>query len=224
MTRVAPFPSRRPARQAQRRPAAQRGVVMLFALIALVIMLVGSVAVMRSLNVSLFNVGNIAFKRDMSNQAERVLGTVLTALKEGDLATAAARAAHSTADNYSASILETNTQGIPVALLADDDAFAAVGNPANDIEVDDQNVRIRYVIDRLCDDIGEDAVLGSARCVLSESDAPAGGDSSKFNDAAMGGSSGSAKGAAPLQVGYRVSIRVSGPRNTLSFFQTPLSR
>lgn len=224
MTRVAPVPSRLRIRHASQRAVGQRGVVMLFALIALVIMLVGSVAVMRSLNVSLFNVGNIAFKRDMSNQAERVLGTVLTALKEGDLATATARADHSISDNYSASILETNAQGIPVALLADDDGFAAVGSPANDIQVDDQNVRIRYVIDRLCDDVGEDAVLGSARCVLSESDAPAGGDSSKFNDAALAGSSGSAKGAAPLQVVYRVSIRVSGPRNTLSFFQTTLSR
>ena len=53
-----------PARQRQ------RGVVLLFSLIALVIMLIVAVALVRSFNNSLFTAGNIGFKRDMQNQSE----------------------------------------------------------------------------------------------------------------------------------------------------------
>ena len=207
---------------ARPRRAQQSGMVMLFALIALVIMLVGSIAVMRSLNVSLFNVGNIAFKRDMSNQAERVLNLVLSDMQgTGDLATSADRANHDAGNNYRASMLATNEQGIPTALLASDEDFAAYGSVANDIDVSDQKISIRYVVDRLCDGVGEDAVLGSTHCVLSEVSTPVGGNYTKFTSAET--SSGGNKGAVPPQVVYRVSIRVTGPRNTLSFFQTTFS-
>lgn len=218
-------------RRPPRHQARQSGVVLLFALIALVIMLVGSVAIMRSLNSSLFNVGNIAFKRDMSNQAERVIGLVLADMQAGgDLASSAARGDHLTENNYSAQILSTNRQGIPLALL-DDDLFDGVGDLGNDIELEDQGLKIRYVVDRLCNSTGEDAVLGPANCVLSEGAAPAGGNNFTMNSAevsqnaagAGGGGATGGKSAVPLQVVYRVSIRVSGPRNTLSFFQTTFS-
>jgi type IV pilus assembly protein PilX len=218
-------------RRPPRHQARQSGVVLLFALIALVIMLVGSVAIMRSLNSSLFNVGNIAFKRDMSNQAERVIGLVLADMQAGgDLASSEARGDHLTENNYSAQILSTNRQGIPLALL-DDDLFDGVGDLGNDIELEDQGLKIRYVVDRLCNSTGEDAVLGPANCVLSEGAAPAGGNNFTMNSAevsqntagAGGGGATGGKSAVPLQVVYRVSIRVSGPRNTLSFFQTTFS-
>ena len=46
----------------------QHGVVMLFGLIALAIMLIGTAAMVRSMNTSMFNAGNLGFKRDMGNQ------------------------------------------------------------------------------------------------------------------------------------------------------------
>ena len=203
----------------------QSGVVMLFALIALVIMLVGSVALMRSLNVSLFNVGNIAFKRDMSNQAERVLVEVLPKMTgTGSLASRTVRAASSLPDNYSAKILPTNAQGIPSVLLAKDADFKLVGTAA-DIKPEGQAVAIRYIIERLCDDVGEDALLGAARCILSETAAPLGGDHATLSSAefAAGSASAPGKSAIPPSVVYRLSVRVTGPRNTLSFFQTTFS-
>ena len=63
----------------------QRGVVMLFGLIALAIMLIGAAAMVRSMNASLFNAGNLGFKRDLTNQAERAVSTVITALQTGGL-------------------------------------------------------------------------------------------------------------------------------------------
>lgn len=203
----------------------QSGVVMLFALIALVIMLVGSVALMRSLNVSLFNVGNIAFKRDMSNQAERVLVDVLPKFTgTGVLASRAVRGASSLPNNYSAKILPTNAQGIPSVLLATDAVFKTVGTGA-DITPAGQAVAIRYIIERLCDDVGEDALLGASRCILSQLPVPAGGDHATLSSAefAAGSASAPGKSALPPSVVYRLSVRVTGPRNTLSFFQTTFS-
>jgi Tfp pilus assembly protein PilX len=59
------------------RPARQRGVVLLFCLIVLVILLAGGVAVVRSMNTSLTSAGNLAFRRDLVNQGERAVSAVL---------------------------------------------------------------------------------------------------------------------------------------------------
>ncbi len=41
----------------------QRGVVLIFTLIALLILTIGAVALMRSMNTALFGAGNLAFRR-----------------------------------------------------------------------------------------------------------------------------------------------------------------
>ena len=101
----------RPGRRSRPRLGAQRGVVMLFGLIALAIMLIGAAAMVRSMNASLFNAGNLGFKRDLTNQAERAVSTVIGALQTGGLGTDVARQITSVASNYSAELLPTNAQG-----------------------------------------------------------------------------------------------------------------
>jgi type IV pilus assembly protein PilX len=91
----------------------QRGVTMLFGLIALAIMMIGAAAMIRSMNTSLFNAGNLGFKRDLTNQAERASNAVMTALNSGALATEATRHEPQVASNYSATMLPVNAQGIP---------------------------------------------------------------------------------------------------------------
>jgi len=208
------------ARGARRGRNGQQGAVLLFGLVALVIMMFGAVALMRSLNTSLYTAGNIAFKRDLANEAERVVPTVLGAFNDaaGDLSTDAKREKHLKTANYSASILTTNAQGIPEALL-DDTKWAAVAT--KEVTVADQEVRIRYVIDRLCDAEGADTVLGSQHCSMVDGSVSAGGTSRQSKRAELSSSGGAS--AVKQQVVYRVSIRVDGPRNTQSFFQTTLA-
>ncbi len=93
---------------------AQQGVILLYGLIVLAIMLIGAAAMVRSMNTSLVNAGNIGFKRDLTNQAERAAATVLTLLQTGALATVTARQTSSTANNYSATILATNARACPM--------------------------------------------------------------------------------------------------------------
>ncbi len=194
--------SKSPFRPRQR----QQGVVLIYALITLVIMLIGAVAISRSITANQFNIGNIGFKRDLTNQGERAMLLAMNAVRgAGVLASDATRNTHQIAANYSATILQTNAHGIPNALLSDA-AFAAVGT-APDITVADMGVTIRYVIDRLATETG---ACNSSRCTMAT------GNSQVFGGAAAGGS--------PLQPGaqtvYSLTLPVTRPRNTLSFFQS----
>ncbi len=207
--------------------------MLLFALIALTILLIGSIALVRSFNTSLSTAGNIAFKRDLMNQSERAVPVILTALNTpgGVLNSIAARADHRADSNYSAAALAVNAQGIPTLLLQESDAaftsaatsvsganLGIVTAATNDINITDstgrnQQVRVRYVLDRLCEVAGNETALGD-RCVRERDILPRGGGSlgPRAEDT-----------AAPRPVVYRLSIRVDGPRNTQAFYQTTFS-
>jgi type IV pilus assembly protein PilX len=203
---------------AVRAAARQRGVVLLFSLIALVVMLIVAAGLVRSFNSSLFSAGNIGFKRDLQNQSERAVAKVLAEFRgTGSLATADKRKALLTASNYSATMLATNAQGVPDA-LQNDTTFATVGVATNDIAVPEMNVTLRYVVDRLCATAGDETSLGPDACRLSDNAVPAGTSESNWQGAER--SINGKAGAVPRSIVYRLSIRVAGPRNTQSFFQS----
>lgn len=191
------------------RRLAQQGVVMLFGLIALLIMMIGTVAMIRSMNTSQFNAGNMGFKRDLTNQGERAVSTVLALLQSGALGTETSRQSPDTTRNYSATILPSNSQGVPNALISDS-AFSSVGASSNDIAVSGQGITLRYVIDRLCVNTG---AASSSHCTMSDNGQPRGGD----------GNQGDLSDAVAKQAVYRLSIRVTGPRATQAYFQTTLT-
>jgi len=193
----------------------QRGVVLLFALIALLVLMIGAVALVRSFNSTLVNTGNIAFKKDLQNQSERAAKRVFTALNtNGALSTPALRAASKLALNYSAKALESNDKGIPLALLTNTE-FALVGVPANDIPSEDQSVTIRYVVDRLCTQVGDESVLDPSACVAASGAPKTDGSADDPRSTARGN-------AMPQQrqIIYRLTVRAKGPRSTEAYFQS----
>lgn len=195
----------------------QQGIVLLYGLIVLAIMLIGAAAMVRSMNTSLVTAGNIGFKRDLTNQAERAAATALALLESGALKTVLSRQSASTANNYSATILATNAQGLPNVLLADT-TFTTVGVVTNDITVTDQAITLRWVIDRLCVNTG---VAEASHCTMANDPSPAGGSGSDLINAIDTTSGGA--GALARRVVYRVSVRVTGPRSTQAFFQTTVT-
>jgi type IV pilus assembly protein PilX len=196
----------------------QRGLVMLFGLLAMVIMMIGAVAMIRSMNTSLSNAGNLGFKRDLTNQGERATALVITALQTGTLVNDLTRQASMPANNYSAKFLPSNAQGMPMALL-DNTAFGTTGSATNDIVDAAQSITIRYVLDRMC---ANDGVAAPSHCTMSDGNLPTGGSGSDQNGGIDGGGPGGSSVIAPQAV-YRLSIRVTGPRLTQAFFQTTLS-
>lgn len=206
---------------------AQRGAVLIMSLIMLVVMLISAVALVRSFDIALGTAGNLAFKRDLAQQSEEAAQTILTQFRPGGaLVTSSARANNALNLNYSATVLPSNLQGIPTALLAA--GLPSTVGTAADID-SGQGVSLRYVVDRLCSNVGEDATLGPDLCTLADSNLLPGGSSADWQRAeqksgvAAGGAGAGLGGAVAQPVVYRLSIRASGPRGTQSFFQTTFS-
>ncbi|WP_076999887.1 hypothetical protein [Variovorax sp. KK3] len=190
----------------------QQGVVLLLCLIILVVLLAGGVAVMRSMNASLVSAGNLAFKRDLVNRGELAAADVMTLFKTGTLAGASADINNVKAENYSATRLDTNDRGIPVALLTTT-AYEAIADKK--IENTTDKVTVRYIIDRMCNAVGAPSTLGPKGCVY----AP-------LTTQVTGGSSQRAKDdlPPPSTLIYRLTIRVDGPRDTQVFLQSSFTK
>jgi Tfp pilus assembly protein PilX len=194
--------------------ARQQGVVLIFSLLVLLILAIGAVALLRSVNSSLLSAGNLAFHRDLVNQGEQAVSIVMTEFKtNGPPLSGAPTTADLPAANYKSTVLPTNAQGVPLALLDDTagpNGFLSVGTAANDIvPTANSQVTIRYVIDRLCTNTG---TASSPNCVQSTG-LPTGGTANR-NTAV----------APPSATVYRVSVRVTGPRNTQVFLQTTFTK
>jgi type IV pilus assembly protein PilX len=212
MSAIPTLLSKRPRAGRVRSP--RRGATLAFGLIALLVLLIGAAAVVRSMNASMFNTGNLSFKRDLTNQAERAAAAAMTLLQSGALAAESARQNNLAASNYSATLLPSNAQGIPTVLLANDTTFAASWTAADTV-VAGQAVTLRWVLDRMCVNTG---AADESHCTMT--DAGTGNSDSFSQRNSAQNASGTGLGALQRQVVYRLSIRASGPRNTQSFLQT----
>ena len=214
------------------RQRTQGGVILLFSLIALTVMLVGAVALISSFNTSLVAAGNMSFKRDMQNQGERAVAEVYDQFiaSTGALKTPTNRATTKKNESYSAIVLPTNSQGIPQALLLKDSDFTTAGWVKPDITVTGQNIKIRYLIDRLCRGAIGTApttegviaqVAAADACIRAPAIPPTkGGDEVNMRRSEDADTKKGVAGGVPMPAVYRISVRVMGPRNTEAFFQT----
>jgi type IV pilus assembly protein PilX len=182
----------------------QRGVIMIIALIALAVLMIGGVALVRSFDTSMLMAGNLAFKRDLVNQGERGVAQAVTLMSTGALASEGTRQANAVASNYSAIALTSNARGLPTVLF-NDTAFAAAYTGA---DITDNGVTIRYVIDRQCSTTG---AFSADACVTTATASD------------KGGSSWLKKAGGGMRPVYRISVRVTGPRNTQTFLQSTLT-
>ncbi|AVQ83015.1 hypothetical protein C4F17_19730 [Variovorax sp. PMC12] len=190
------------------RQRGERGVVLLICLIVLVILLAGGVAVMRSMNTTLSSAGNLAFKRDLVNQGEQAAVKALALFNTGGtLSAVGADYNDATASNYSAVRLDTNDRGIPLALLKDD----LYNAKAADTIVRTDAVKIRYLIDRLCNTSG---AASKSTCVYAPS----------TSDVRGGSVQESGRPPPPKALVYRLSVRVDGPRDTQVFLQSSFTK
>ncbi len=183
----------------------QGGVILLYALIAMVILMVSGLALVRGTRTALAVSGNFALRRDLLNQGEVGVSNAMAAFgAAGQLSAATARTASLPAANYSATTLP-DQNGIPTALL-DDTVFAGVGSTGNDI-AGTYGISIRYVIDRLCSAAGTPTL---SNCAAYKS----GGDKGNMNNTQNAGTT--------FQPVYRITVRVTGPKNTITFLQTTM--
>lgn len=173
---------------------AQDGVVLIVTLITLVVLMISSMALIRSFETTLTMAGNLAFKRDLVNHAERGLAQAMQLVDGGTLGTA-----NIAGSNYSASMLASSSNGLPLALV-NDITFAASFSGA-DISDPTNGVTIRYIVDRLCNAAGTVDLQRACSFVNVGTD-----DKPNY------------------QPVYRISVRATGPRNTRAFVQATVTR
>ncbi|MDY7506774.1 pilus assembly PilX family protein [Ralstonia wenshanensis] len=183
----------------------QSGIVLLIALIAVVILAIGTVALFRSSDAALFNAGNLAFKRDMTNRGELGIAAAKTVLTSGALNQEATRQSDQAASGYYATMQLTDKHGLPNKLVALDTAVKNTKIDSGD------GITIYYMIDRLCNATG--STDPSNACVVSSIGSAKGGTVLPYRGQAQ----------PPSVPVYRISVRVDGPRNSQTFLQTTVS-
>ena len=177
--------------------SAQKGTVLLFTLIALVAMTLAALALVRSIDTSNLVAGNVALKQAAIQEADIVMNDAFSRLDTGGLLAAEGtdRGINSIANNYYAS-LQTDTIkpfGMPDALET------APGTPNTT-----SGFTSRFVIERMCTVTG---MWTEENCILSPFGKPV-SDKDIFK-----------LGLTPEQALYRISVKVSGPRNVVSYSQ-----
>lgn len=184
--------------------ARQRGVVLFIALIALVTIMLAAIALVRSVDTSSLVAGNIAFRRSATSSGDGGLEgaiTWLTAQSKADVAILpAARGLNTTngLQGYDANLVNFNITS-PDSWT--DQLSASAGKDASGNDV-------RYRIERMCS-ASEAIEPVKENCVFSDAE-------SQTDSMATGGQRAEKSGASVM---YRVTTRVTGPRNTVSYIQ-----
>ena len=186
------------------KPLRQRGVILFVTLIALVVLLISSIALVRSFDTTMILAGNLSFKRDLINQSERAIFAANASMNDPTkLGNTTAVQSNVVAYNYYATLLPSDVHGLPNMIT--DDSLWTLGS-GNDIVDPITGVNVRYVIDRMCNVAGP---ASPNTCIVGYAVVP-------------GGTVGISQGKPNGPIVYRVSIRVKGPRNTQTYVQTTL--
>jgi len=198
----------------QRTPVArnQRGVVMVVALIVLVVMTLGGIALMRSMDTSGMIAGNMAFKQAATQSADTGIESAIAWIEQSNGANTLG--VSNSAAGYSAST-GTNAN-YPLG-----SGFWAAALPAGVCnlnkfgqgctaapEANANGNQVSYMIQRLCPATG--AI--DSRCSAVAGTVSAGGQNEGAGEETLSSSSSLAY--------YRITVRVVGPRNSISYVQS----
>jgi len=181
----------------------QKGIALIVALIMLVAMTLAAIALVRSVDTSNIIAGNLAFKQSATHSGDAGIESAITWLEANNTGTNLH--VNIFANGYAASRQD------PGAGQSWDDFWAVLANNNQVVTLakDASGDIVSYTIQRLCNAVGDPA-SPSTGCEVS----PTSGSSANSSQDA---------GAIALlynsQVYYRITSRVSGPRNTVDYVQ-----
>lgn len=213
----------------------QTGLVLFFALLALAVMSIAAVALIRSVDTNALLSGNMVYRQSASTASNVALeGIAENIAKNVPLAVSTV---HHPALGYYANCSRFDTQ--PNALVCDGSRLTTMewnndnsslvpsqtdGNAEIHNGKDRQGNEIRYVIERMCNysEAEINAGIGisdGSRCMMASS--PSNGQNCSHNVANLELFQRCiASSDTPL---YRVTLRIAGPKNTLTFMQSFIS-
>lgn len=174
----------------------QAGVVLFFTLIALVAMTLAALALVRSVETSNMVAGNIALKQGAMQEADRMMNTAFACLDSGgSLLTVPLNDNNAVCNYYASFQADINSPfGVPDVLETKTGTLNSLtGN------------RSAYVIERMCKSAGAASIINCVQGPLGR--APPGEDTDIPPEPTLN------------QTLYRISVKVTGPRNTVAYTQ-----
>lgn len=189
------------------RGANQRGTVLLIALILLVALSLAGIALIRSVSTSNMIAGNLAFQQGATNAADVGVETAVAFLEANSSGTSTTLHSSVTTGTGTRYVAQRQDPAAGQSWDAYWNATLAGSGAVNTLAADAAGNTVSYVIHRLCNATGAPVYPG---CSSSPTDASSAGNSYGAGVVAL---------TSPRQVYYRITARVTGPRNTLSYVQ-----
>ena len=188
-------------------PSLQRGAILLFALIMLVVLTIAAVALVRSVDTANLLTGNLAFKQTTIQLADvgveaatSNLATILASSSDDKFPAGCSNECI----YYPTGFTNEDAKGVPTSITwSSVPTVTGLALPSG--------YSVQYVIDRLCEG------PAPATDIVGEC----------FSEGSLSGGSkkaGAAKFTAAATIYYRVTIRVAGPRATETYVQAILNR
>lgn len=185
----------------------QRGVVLYVALVIMVAMMLAGVALLRSVGAGQSVAGNLAFKQNATSAGDRGVNGAMNYLRPASAASVPSSvelAANQPTKGYFAS-WDPNFNPLTYPW----DANTSAAGPVIEATPNDgTGNRVRYVVHRLCANAG---ALEGNNCISVT-------DGTTLNTGVSGASAGKIPDP-PLPPYFRITTRIDGPRNTVSYTQ-----
>ena len=172
----------------------QRGISLFIVLIALVVMTMGAIALTKSVDVANLASGSITFRKNAVNVSD--IGAEAALVDLNGIPVSALTT--TVANRYYANKLTLDSSGLPTGV----DWNKAPSVPATD------GYSAAYVIERLCDPI--------SGCMTYTPPAGAGGNSQRAGSDSFS--------ATPSGYYFRITVRTTGPRSTVSWVQATVMK
>lgn len=181
---------------------AQRGVVLLLTLIALVVMTLAAIALVRSVDTSNMIAGNLAFQQSTTQSGDAGIETAVTWLEANSVGATLQN------DNFAQGYVASRQDPNPGETWEDFWVGTLDGVVTKTIAANSAGNTVSYVIHRLCATAGS-PTSSATGCAASQSAA-----GSNISHVA-----GVAAPPSKSQIFYRITSRIDGPRNTVSYVQ-----
>jgi type IV pilus assembly protein PilX len=202
-------------------PHRQSGVVLMIALIILVVMTMGGIALVRTVDTTNLIAGNLAFQQAATRSGDRATEEAVRTFLEvntpetfwnhvpasGYRANVENPAAGQTWDQFWKATLNPTAVSLPVAAKTCVDRVCI-------LPLDFSGNTVSYTIQRLCQTAGDPLSLPTGCANAPEQTAPKGKSQG----------SGTVPLPEPVKYYYRITARVAGPRNTSSYVQTIVAK
>jgi type IV pilus assembly protein PilX len=196
-------------------PQRQRGVILIITLIILVAMTLAAVSMIRSVDTSSMIAGNLAFQQSATNSGDAGVEAAIAWLE----ANGTTLEANSPANGYYATSGDTaDLTGNKTAAIASDDMDWTSAARVKKLDADAVGNEVAYVIHRMCNNVGP---LNGATCAtgISEKKGASEGGGRQMGSYQPGGWQELANRGF-----YRITARITGPKNNTSYVQAIVTR